>query len=182
MAAFTAEDPGDRAALDAHMAKIRASSDVTMRAVTADGRLVGSIASFRSDGDLEITYWIDSSSWGRGQPARPPRRPGSPGGYRAEAARPVDLPVGVFQRDREGEAALDPRDEVFERAQAHGDVRRRAATRTVRDQQPVNPRVRRHAVEDQRQVRRPRAEAWSDQQDRHRPMMPDDHRSVSSRR
>jgi hypothetical protein len=56
MAAFTAEDPGGRAALDAHMAKIRASSDVTMRAVTADGRLVGSIASFRSGGDLEITY------------------------------------------------------------------------------------------------------------------------------
>jgi RimJ/RimL family protein N-acetyltransferase len=66
MAAFTAEDPGDRGAFDAHMAKVRASPEVTMRAVTADGRLVGSIAAFVVDGDTEITYWIDRSFWGRG--------------------------------------------------------------------------------------------------------------------
>ncbi len=37
MAAFTAADPDDRGAFDAHMAKIRAASDVTLRAVTLDG-------------------------------------------------------------------------------------------------------------------------------------------------
>jgi hypothetical protein len=35
MAAFTAKDPNDRDAFDAHMAKVRTSPDVIMRAVTA---------------------------------------------------------------------------------------------------------------------------------------------------
>jgi Acetyltransferase (GNAT) domain len=66
MAAFTAEDPDDRTAFDAHMAKVRTSPEVTTRAVTVDGRLVGSIASFVVDGDTEVTYWIDRSFWGQG--------------------------------------------------------------------------------------------------------------------
>jgi hypothetical protein len=39
---------------------------VTHRAVTVDGRLVGSVASFVIDGDNEVTYWIDRSFWGHG--------------------------------------------------------------------------------------------------------------------
>src|SRR5918994_2368189 len=70
MAAFTAKDPDDRQAFDAHMARVRASPDVTMRGVTRDGRLVGSIASFVVDGDTEITYWIDRSVWGQGIASR----------------------------------------------------------------------------------------------------------------
>lgn len=70
MAAFTMKDPGDRAAFDTHMAKVRSSPSVTMRAVTADGRLVGSIAGFIADGDIEITYWIDRSAWGQGIASR----------------------------------------------------------------------------------------------------------------
>jgi len=66
MAAFTAKDPNDRDAFDAHMAKVRTSPDVIMRAVTRDGHLVGSIASFVIEGDTEITYWIDRSAWGQG--------------------------------------------------------------------------------------------------------------------
>jgi len=70
MAAFTAEDPDDRAAFDVHMAKIRASPGVTRRAVTVDGRLVGSIASFVIEGDTEVTYWIDRAFWGQGIASR----------------------------------------------------------------------------------------------------------------
>ncbi|SDN94016.1 GNAT family N-acetyltransferase [Actinacidiphila guanduensis] len=70
MAAFTAEDPDDRAAFDAHMAKVRAARDGTLRAVTCEGRLVGSIASFVVDGETEITYWLDRSVWGRGVASR----------------------------------------------------------------------------------------------------------------
>jgi RimJ/RimL family protein N-acetyltransferase len=70
MAAFTVKDPDDRQAFDAHMAKVRASPDVTLRGVTRDGRLVGSIASFVVDGDTEITYWIDRSVWGQGIASR----------------------------------------------------------------------------------------------------------------
>jgi RimJ/RimL family protein N-acetyltransferase len=70
MAAFTAEHPDDRTAFDVHMAKIRRSPEVTMRAITADGRLVGSIASFVVDADTEVTYWIDRSYWGQGIASR----------------------------------------------------------------------------------------------------------------
>lgn len=66
MAAFTTRNPDDRSAFDAHMARVRSSPDITMRAVTHDGRLVGSIASFVIEGDTEITYWIDRAAWGSG--------------------------------------------------------------------------------------------------------------------
>jgi RimJ/RimL family protein N-acetyltransferase len=66
MAAFTAKDPNDREAFDTHMSKVRASHDGTLGAVTRDGHLVGSIASFVMEGDTEITYWIDRSAWGQG--------------------------------------------------------------------------------------------------------------------
>ncbi|WP_246018678.1 GNAT family N-acetyltransferase [Saccharothrix australiensis] len=66
MAAFTTKDPDDRAAFDTRMAKVRASDDTNLRAVTRDGRLVGSIGSFVVEGDTEITYWIDRSAWGQG--------------------------------------------------------------------------------------------------------------------
>jgi RimJ/RimL family protein N-acetyltransferase len=66
MAAFTPEDPDDRRAFDAHMATVRNSPGITMRAITCDGQLVGSIASFPSGDQTEVTYWIDRSAWGRG--------------------------------------------------------------------------------------------------------------------
>jgi RimJ/RimL family protein N-acetyltransferase len=66
MAAFTAQDPNDRIAFDLHMSQVRTSPEVTMRAITARGRLVGSIASFVIDGDTEVTYWIDRPAWGQG--------------------------------------------------------------------------------------------------------------------
>jgi RimJ/RimL family protein N-acetyltransferase len=70
MAAFTAKDPDDRAAFDAHMAKLRSSPDTVVHAVTLDGRLVGSIGCWVADGDTEITYWIDRSAWGQGIASR----------------------------------------------------------------------------------------------------------------
>jgi RimJ/RimL family protein N-acetyltransferase len=66
MAAFTAEDPDDRNAFDAHMAMVRSSAEITMRAVICDGHLAGSIASFPAEGRTEVTYWIDRALWGRG--------------------------------------------------------------------------------------------------------------------
>lgn len=70
MAAFTAKDPNDRKAFDAHMAKVRSAPDVTTRAITRDGRFVGSIASFVIEGETELTYWIDRSVWGQGVASR----------------------------------------------------------------------------------------------------------------
>jgi hypothetical protein len=64
MAAFTAKDPHDRAAFDAHMARVRSAPDITLRAVTFDGQLAGSIASFVVEGATEITYWINRGGLG----------------------------------------------------------------------------------------------------------------------
>jgi RimJ/RimL family protein N-acetyltransferase len=66
MAAFTPADPNDRGAFDAHMAMVRSSPETTLRAVTCDGRLAGSISGFAFEGRIEVTYWIDRALWGRG--------------------------------------------------------------------------------------------------------------------
>ena len=70
MAAFTADDPDDRAAFDRHLTRLRTDPDITLRAITEDGRLVGTIASFRVGADTEVTYWLDRSAWGRGIASR----------------------------------------------------------------------------------------------------------------
>jgi RimJ/RimL family protein N-acetyltransferase len=70
MAAFTAENPDDRHAFDIHMARVRNSPGITMRAITCDGQLVGSIASFPSGDQTEVTYWIGRPAWGRGIASR----------------------------------------------------------------------------------------------------------------
>lgn len=66
MAAFTRADPSDRAAFDEHYQRVRGDSDATLRAITRDGNLAGTIGSFTMEGDREITYWIDPARWGRG--------------------------------------------------------------------------------------------------------------------
>jgi len=70
MAAFTARDPEDRAAFNAHLRKVRASPDNLLRAVTCDGAFVGTVGSFVIEGDTEVTYWIDRRYWGRGIASR----------------------------------------------------------------------------------------------------------------
>lgn len=66
MAAFTAEDPEDRAAFDGWLARVLARDDLRRRMIEADGVLVGSISSFAIEGDREVSYWIDRAHWGRG--------------------------------------------------------------------------------------------------------------------
>ena len=70
MAAFTAADPDDREAFDAHMRKLRASSEILLKAVTCDEVFVGTVGSFVVEGDTEVTYWIDRRYWGRGIASR----------------------------------------------------------------------------------------------------------------
>jgi RimJ/RimL family protein N-acetyltransferase len=66
MAAFTAQDPSDRRAFDTHMAKVMSSPENRLRAIIRDARLVGTIASYVSEGATEVTYWIDRRCWGQG--------------------------------------------------------------------------------------------------------------------
>src|SRR4029450_7696295 len=66
MAAFTAEDQTDRQAFLNRMARIRADTSASNRVIDVDGAIAGPIASFRIDNELEVTYWVDRTQWGRG--------------------------------------------------------------------------------------------------------------------
>jgi RimJ/RimL family protein N-acetyltransferase len=70
MAAFTHKNPNDRAAFDAHWAKIRKSAEVLIRTILADGEVVGHIASFGPANDRDVTYWIAREHWGKGLATR----------------------------------------------------------------------------------------------------------------
>ncbi|WP_251069626.1 GNAT family N-acetyltransferase [Streptomyces sp. ISL-96] len=65
IAAFTSKDPTDRAAFDAHWARIRAS-DAVIRTVLADGDIAGHAAVYGPPQEREVTYFIDRAYWGRG--------------------------------------------------------------------------------------------------------------------
>jgi len=70
MAAFTAEDPDDRAAFDVWIERVRTSPDVDTFVVTEDGGFAGTIAAFTVDGDREVTYWLARHARGRGVATR----------------------------------------------------------------------------------------------------------------
>ena len=66
MAAFTAEDWTDRGAFLNRMARLRADPSVSNRVIDVDGAVAGTIGSFRIDDQLEVTYWVDRTQWGKG--------------------------------------------------------------------------------------------------------------------
>ncbi|GAA2509333.1 GNAT family N-acetyltransferase [Streptomyces gobitricini] len=65
VAAFTCEDPTDRAWFEAHWARILAS-DAVVRTVLADGEVVGHTAVYGPPDGREVTYVIGRTHWGRG--------------------------------------------------------------------------------------------------------------------
>ena len=67
MAAFTWEDPSDRARFDAHWARLRQDPSVIARTVVGEGGAVlGNIGVFGPAEEREVTYWIGRAHWGRG--------------------------------------------------------------------------------------------------------------------
>jgi RimJ/RimL family protein N-acetyltransferase len=66
MAAFTAEKQTDRPAFLDKMSRIRADTSTTNRVIEVDGAIAGTIASFRIDDQLEVTYWVERTHWGKG--------------------------------------------------------------------------------------------------------------------
>jgi RimJ/RimL family protein N-acetyltransferase len=66
MAAFTAKDPEDREAFDAHWAKIIDNETVVIRAILCNGTIAGSVLSYVLEDSPEVSYWIGKSFWGRG--------------------------------------------------------------------------------------------------------------------
>ena len=70
MAAFAPPDPDDRQAFEAHWAKMLGSPEIIVRTVLLDGRVVGHVACFPMDGNVDVTYWIDRACWGQGVATR----------------------------------------------------------------------------------------------------------------
>lgn len=66
MAAFTAKDPTDRAAFDAHWAKIMADPGILLQTILYKGAIAGSILSHGWFVEPEISYWIGRKFWGKG--------------------------------------------------------------------------------------------------------------------
>ncbi|MCW5940835.1 MAG: GNAT family N-acetyltransferase [Fimbriimonadaceae bacterium] len=66
MVAFTAKDPSDRGAFDAHWAKIRADDANHNRTIVVGETVVGSAASYVMFGERQVCYGIGREFWGRG--------------------------------------------------------------------------------------------------------------------
>lgn len=65
-AAFTAEDPDDRDAFDAWIARQRTAPGVSCFVVTENGGFAGTAAAFTIDGDREVSFWLARHAMGRG--------------------------------------------------------------------------------------------------------------------
>ncbi|MHA7133871.1 GNAT family N-acetyltransferase [Oerskovia turbata] len=67
LAAFTDEATArDRDAYVAKFRRLLADEAVAQRAVVVEGEVIGSVAAFPIEGDVEVTYWIRTDWWGRG--------------------------------------------------------------------------------------------------------------------
>lgn|SRR5208337_4705877 len=68
MAAFTAKNPADKDAFDAHWKRMLGDETIVKRTILFDGHVVGSVASFidQDFGKREVTYWIGREYWGKG--------------------------------------------------------------------------------------------------------------------
>ena len=66
MAAFTAKDPSNREAFDAHWHRIRAEPTILIRTILCDGQVAGSVLSYEDEGRPEVSYWLGREFWGKG--------------------------------------------------------------------------------------------------------------------
>lgn len=66
MAAFTAREPTDRAAFNAHWRGLRSREDIVVRTIALGSQAVGYILSFQCEGKTEVGYWLGRDYWGRG--------------------------------------------------------------------------------------------------------------------
>ena len=66
MAAFTVENPDDRAAFDDHWRRLLSDPAILMRTIEVNGQPAGHVSSYVGDVGLEVTYWLGREYWGRG--------------------------------------------------------------------------------------------------------------------
>src|SRR5579875_3421319 len=66
LAAFTRADPDDRTAFEDYIDAVRRDPQNRLLAIVCDDVCVGTIGCFGSEGEREVTYWIDPDRWGEG--------------------------------------------------------------------------------------------------------------------
>lgn len=66
MAAFTKQDSSEKQSYLAKWTRLLADPTITSRTILADGRIVGSVGLWLMNGEPQVTYGIDRSSWGQG--------------------------------------------------------------------------------------------------------------------
>ncbi|BDS10278.1 GNAT family N-acetyltransferase [Aureispira anguillae] len=66
MAAFTPEDPLDKAAYMEKWKRLMTMDAIHMQTIVVEGKPVGSVVKYVMEGDAEITYAIAKEFWGKG--------------------------------------------------------------------------------------------------------------------
>lgn len=66
LAAFISANHADEQAYLNKYRKLLSDPNVNNQTIIVDDSIVGSVARFVMDGEVEITYWIDKKWWGRG--------------------------------------------------------------------------------------------------------------------
>lgn len=67
MAAFTAKDPADRVAFDAHWSKIMGDEKISIKTILLyGGEVAGHVLKYVMDGKPEVSYWVGKEYWGKG--------------------------------------------------------------------------------------------------------------------
>jgi RimJ/RimL family protein N-acetyltransferase len=59
-------DPADWHAFLAHWRRNLAAPTVIIRTILVDGAVAGSVLSYETDGEPEVSYWLGRAFWGRG--------------------------------------------------------------------------------------------------------------------
>jgi RimJ/RimL family protein N-acetyltransferase len=70
LVAFTAGAPDDRAAFEAHWARLLAADDIVRQTVVVEGAVAGHVLAFEQLGRREVSYWIGPAFRGRGVATR----------------------------------------------------------------------------------------------------------------
>ena len=66
MAAFTAQDPDDRAAFTQHWARILADPTIVPRTIIFEDAIAGNVMSYLEAGARQVCYWIGRDFWNKG--------------------------------------------------------------------------------------------------------------------
>jgi [ribosomal protein S5]-alanine N-acetyltransferase len=66
MAAFTANNTGNKEAYFEKYLKIIGDPEKNMQTIFCNGQIIGSVSKYEIEGEAEITYWIDKQYWGQG--------------------------------------------------------------------------------------------------------------------